>query len=249
MLAVLVTTLARAADAPPVWDWSKPHRYLLSTNELVTPPITIALADNIMTKLGDHTVTLVVTCAASGKSAGAGGTTVVCKVDEAALAGSAGDPSEQAKLDESLRQLETWVRGATVDFVQKSDGVMKRVGEVEPGPNAERISEYRMAWLNHELGGCLVALDVAVSVDADEWRTPIVAGTLKVHVVERTDDALTFNGEHGEIAQVSVHFDRKAGAIVKSRVYYAMVGNIATNYWSREYKSELLDAPVVATEP
>ncbi len=248
MLALFVATLARAADAPPIWDWSKPHRYRLSADEVVTPPITIDLADNIMTKLGTYTVTVEVTCTRSDEPAGAGGTTVGCTVDTATMAGRAGDPKEQAKLDASLLQLETWVRGATVDFVQRNDGVMKRVGEVEPGPDAQRVSRYRMAWLNHALGGCLVALDVAVSVDADEWRTPIPAGSLKVHIIERSDDSLIFDGKHGEIARIAVEFDRKVGAIATSRVYYAALGNTTQDYWSREFTSELLDVPVAVTE-
>ena len=242
MLALLWASLAHAADLPPIWDWSKPHRYRLSAMEVITPPYTIDLADNIETKMGSYTVTLEVLCAASGEPAGAGGTTVVCSVDSATMSGGAGYPSEQPQLDESIAQLESWVRGATVDFVQRNDGVMKRVGEVKPGPNASRISSYRMAWLNHALGGCLTALDVAISVDEDEWRTPNpLGGTLKLRITERSDDSLLFSGQHNDVAQVSVHFDRKLGAIAQSRVYYAAVGNTMYDHWSREFTSELLD--------
>jgi hypothetical protein len=243
LLALFVVTLARAADAPPVWDWSEPRRYRLSVNEVLSPAIQVGLADNIMASLTSYAVTLAVTCAASGESAGAGGTTVACKVDSATLSGGAGNPSDQAKLDESLRQLESWVRGSSVDFVQKSDGEIKRVGEVAPGPDAERMSRYRTAWLNGALAGCLGALDVVVSLDADEWRTPLPhGGSLKLRVTERTDAAVTFEGEHGEIARISVQFDREARAITRSRIYYAALGNTSTAYWHQEHTSELLEA-------
>ena len=242
MLMALLMALAHAADPPPVWDWSEPRRYRLSVNEALSPAIQVGLADNIMASLTSYAVTLEVTCAASGKSAGGGGTTVACKVDAATLAGGAGKPSDQAKLDESVRQLESWILGATVDFVQKSDGEIKRVGEVEPGPNADRMSQYRTAWLNGALAGCLGSLDVVVSLDADEWRTPIPWGSLKVHVTEHADDSMTFEGEHGEIARISVQFDRRARVITKSRISYAAHGNTATDHWNQERTSEILEA-------
>jgi hypothetical protein len=242
MLLVLFAAFAQAADQPPVWDWSEPRRYRLSVNEALSPAIQVGLADNIMASLTSYAATLEVTCAPSGKSAGAGGVTVACQVDAATLSGGAGKPSDQAKLDESIRQLESWILGATVDFVQKSDGEIKRVGEVEPGPNAERMSQYRTAWLNHALVGCLGALDVVVSPDVDEWKTPIPAGSVKVHVTERTDDAMTFEGEHGEIARIWVQFDRRAHVITKSRIDYAAHGNTETAHWNQRRTSELLEA-------
>jgi hypothetical protein len=242
MFVALVTALAHAADQPPVWDWSQPRRYRLTVNEAVVPAIQVGLADNIMTSLIGIETTVEVTCATSGKAATAGGTTIACKVDAAKLWGKAGDDSEQAQLDESVRHLERWIVGATVDFVQKNDGEIKRVGEVEPGPNAERMSQYRTAWLNYALAAGLGALDVVVSPDADEWRTPFPWGTLKVHVTERTDTALKFEGEHGEIARLTVEFDRQARVITKSRIVYAEHGNTATNSWAQERMSELLEA-------
>ena len=242
MLIALLTALAHAADPPPVWDWSEPRRYRLSVQEALSPAIQVGLADNIMASLTSYAATLEVTCTASGKSAGGGGTTVACKVDAAKLTGGAGKPSDQAKLDESMRQLESWVLGATVDFVQKSDGEIKRVGEVQPGPEAERMSNYRTAWLNGALAGCLGALDVVVSPDADEWRTPFPWGTLKVHVTERTDQAVSFEGEHGEIARISVRFDRQARVITKSRIDYAAHGNTETDHWNQQRTSEILEA-------
>jgi hypothetical protein len=241
MLGLLLATLAHAADEPSVWDWSKPHRYRVTTDEIRTPPIEIAIADNIMTQLAEYAMVLELTCGASAESSGAGGTTVDCKVDDAKLSGGAGDPKEQAQLDESLRHLEIWMRGASVDFVQKSDGDIKRIGEVEPGPDAERMSRNRTLWLNAGLQGCLRSLSVVVSETADEWRTPISNGTMKLHVTERTDDRLTFEGQHGEIALMSVVFDRQLRVIERSHMHFAALGSNSMANQSLDITSELLD--------
>jgi hypothetical protein len=46
-----------------------------------------------------------------------------------------------------------------------------------------------------------------------------------------------------------VEFDRQSRAITQSHASYAMVGNTADYYWSREFTSELLDQPEVADDP
>ena len=249
MFAFFLSTLARAADLPAVWDWSTPHRYRLTADEVMAPPIDVAVADNIMAEMGAYTVMLDITCATSNERAAGGGTTVACAVHDATLTGRSSHESDQAQLDESLRQLGSWLRGATMDFVQRDDGVIKRFGEVKGGPEAPRMSRTRTVWLNDALRGCLESLNVAIAPDAPEWRTPMPNGSLKLHVTGRTDDRLTFDGEHGEIARISGEFDRQLRAIARSRVYYATLGNTSSYYWSREFTSELLDPPAVALEP
>jgi hypothetical protein len=165
------------------------------------------------------------------------------------VTGFAAYESDRAQLDETMRQLESWLRGATLDFVQRDDGVIKRVGEVKPGPDAPRMRRDRTVWLNDALEGCLESLNVAIAPDAPEWRTPMPSGSLKLHATERTEDRLTFEGEHGEIASIEVEFDRQLRVITRSRVYYAMLGNTAYDYWSREFTGELLDEPALAAEP
>ena len=274
MFTLILSTLARAADVPAVWDWSTPHQYRLTADELSAPPFNVGLANNIMAQMTRYTVNLEVTCAEASEPAAGGGTTVACIVDDAALTGFAAYESDRAQLDETLRQLESWLHGATVDFVQRDDGVIKRVGEVKPGPDAPRMRRDRTEWLNDALKGCLQSLNVAIVSDAMEWRTPMPAGpplpddqrlrtgvqgptgqpmptgSLELHVTGRANDRLSFQGERGETARISVEFDRQMRAITQSHVYYAMLGNDSYHHWSREFTSELLDAaPAFAAEP
>jgi hypothetical protein len=60
-------------------------------------------------------------------------------------------------------------------------------------------------------------------------------GSFKLHVTETTDDRLAFVGEHGEIARISVEFDRQLRAITQSHVYYATLGNDAYHHWQIAY--------------
>jgi hypothetical protein len=176
MFAFLLSTLVRAADVPPVWDWSTPHRYRLTADELQTPAISVGVANNIMAQMSRYTVTLDVTCAQSNEPAAGGGTTVACSIDDAAVTGFATYESDRAQLDESMRQLESWLRGGTVDFAQRADGVIKRVGEVKPGADAPRMRRDRTVWLNDALRGCLESLNVTIAPDAPKWRTPMPNG-------------------------------------------------------------------------
>jgi len=53
---------------------------------------------------------------------------------------------------------------------------------------------------------------------------------------------VSFEGAHGEVARISVQFDRQARVITKSQIDYAALGNTATDHWNQQRTSELLEA-------
>jgi hypothetical protein len=187
-----------------------------------------------------------VTCASTGSSAGRG-TKIACRIDYATLKGYADEHTEKPRLDMTMLELESWVRGTTVEFVQRDDGLIQGVPEVRWNPAAEPLPRYRTDWLGTALSACLESLNVEISLEATHWRTSTPNGSIEVHVEVRTDDVLIF-ADDGTNRRIAVQFDRRKRAIEKSHMYYpAILGGPGTYNGSRDFTSEILYLPDPAT--